>query len=122
MGRTIVGVILLLLIIALVTANAIYQQYVCDEMIGLLEKMGDEPSHDNAALAKEIRSIWERKHVIFELTMQTHEIDRLSDAIRSLCVAAENESLFDYQISLENTRVALWIIRKDETFLFVNIM
>lgn len=94
MRSFIATLVLFALLIVAVTANAIYVISVCNKIESITQELKIPSQRES--LISSLRSTWYNNSSYLNLSIQTNEIERMSDLIESLAAAhnAQNEAEF----------------------------
>ena len=94
MRSFITAILLFVILIASVTANALYINSVCSKIDATAESLTN--ASNKQALISELKSLWKKNVKIFNLSIRVNEIERMNDLIESLSASydAQNDAEF----------------------------
>ena len=122
MKKFIFGIIIIIILIAVVTLNLLYQHSTIDDMLELVALMDDMPSQNSLELAKRLESVWERHNRIFTLTTHVREVDNVSLALAKLVATSLDGDDLQYRISRREAEQYLSAIKDGDSLSLFGVL
>lgn len=117
-----IGIIILFVLISAMVFFAFLGEKYSDELFDAHEKLGEVPSPSTKAAAKKLRSVWEKSVLFFSLTIEEHELERISDSIVRLVSFSDGDDVSEYRYCKDLLRKEFEFLRSCTGFSFTNII